>query len=258
MTCFSQQAFAAGLFETSSPPAGLRSWNSPIPTRRYDVYRNNVTSSLRNALASRFPAAEKIVGYEFFQAMAETFIRSNPPRSPLLMSYGEEFPDYVETFEPARDLIYLADVMRLELARGRAYHAADAEALALHSLATIDPVKLGSLIFTPHPSLTVFSSPHPAVTIWAMNDGKRALAPIDDWQGEDALVVRPQLIVNTILVPPGGGALFRGLVAGKPLGEAVEAAGNSDDNFDLSTNLTVLLTSGAFTAYRYETQDENN
>ena len=57
------------------------------------------------------------------------FVREQPPRSPLLAIYGDEFADFIAAFEPARELPYLADVARLEAARTRAYHAADATPL---------------------------------------------------------------------------------------------------------------------------------
>ena len=163
-----QRAFAAGLFDTSPPPAGLAAWNSDAPERRYGVYRNNVSAGLTAALSSRFPASEQIVGAEFFRAMAQAFIRLHPPRSPLLLAYGDGFPDFVAAFEPARGIAYLPDVMRLEIARGRAYHAADAPPLEPRMLAAIEPARLGTLVFAPHPSLSVLSSAHPVATIWAV------------------------------------------------------------------------------------------
>ncbi|MGJ7039397.1 hypothetical protein J2Y63_002652 [Shinella sp. BE166] len=257
MSAATQTAFAAGLFAATPPPAGLTAWNSRAPERRYGVYRNNVSASLTSALSSRFPVAERIVGTEFFRAMAQAFVLLHPPRSPLLLAYGDDFPDFVAAFEPARDIAYLPDVMRLEVARGRAYHAADAAPLDPQALAAVDPARLGDLTFTPHPALSIFSSSHPAVTIWAMNAGARPLTPLDHWKGEDALVVRPQMIVEVTPLPPGGAMFYRLLVVGETLGLAAEAAMAAEERFDISTNLAVLLRSGAFTAIREENPDEH-
>ena len=68
----------------------------------------------------------KIVGRDFFCAMARDFVVARPPRSPVLATYGDELADFISTFEPARELPYLADVARIEAARTHAYHAADA------------------------------------------------------------------------------------------------------------------------------------
>ena len=50
------------------------------------------------------------------RAMAREFVRAHPPSSPLLFLYGQEFPAFMETFEPARSIPYLADVARIERA----------------------------------------------------------------------------------------------------------------------------------------------
>ncbi len=86
-------------------------------------------SSLIDALRTKFPATERIVGEEFFRAMARVFVIAHPPRSKILHTYGDDFGDFIAAFEPAAELAYLADVARLEAARTRAYHAADATPL---------------------------------------------------------------------------------------------------------------------------------
>ena len=66
-----EASFAGALFDAERPiPRGITAHNAAIPTRRFAVYRNNVVVGLRNALKSRFPVVEKIVGEEFFAAMA--------------------------------------------------------------------------------------------------------------------------------------------------------------------------------------------
>ncbi|CAN7224857.1 DNA-binding domain-containing protein [Rhizobium sp. LjRoot30] len=252
MSEVTQCAFAAGLLTAAPPPADVVAWNSSHPGRRYGVYCNNVSAGLTAALAARFPAAERIVGAEFFQAMAEAYIHLQPPRSPLLLAYGDDFPDFASTFQPALEVAYLADVMRLEAARTRAYHAADAAPLDPKILARIEPDRLANIVLLPHPALSIVSSSHPAVTIWTMNAGKRPVAPIADCCGEHALVVRPRMIVEVVPLLSAGALFFRHLAQGLTLAEAAGAAAADDADFDLSSNLAILLQAGAFTALRKE------
>src|SRR5260370_20802436 len=66
-----QSRFAAALLDSGrAVPSGLTSWSGALPVRRFAIYRNNVVTSLVRALAARFPATSKIVGEEFFAAMA--------------------------------------------------------------------------------------------------------------------------------------------------------------------------------------------
>ena len=99
------------------------------------IYRNNVTVSLVDALAAVFPAVQRIAGVEFFRAMARLYVRETPPRSPLLFEYGHDFPRFVERYEYARQMPWLADVARIERAWLDAYHAADANSLCADDLA---------------------------------------------------------------------------------------------------------------------------
>jgi hypothetical protein len=188
------------------------------------------------------------VGDEFFTAMADVFIRARPPLSPLLLTYGDNFPDFIETFPPAAQLPYLADVMRLEIARSHAYHAADRPPLDPAALSLFAPECLPNLVFLPHPSLSIVASAHPIVTIWAMNSGETPLAPIEPWQGENALIVRPAMIVNVHRLPPGGVVFIATLQSGGSLGDAIAAAMENEPSFDLTANLAGLLQTGSFTA----------
>ena len=243
-----QKAFAEALNDWASPvPKGLAAWNGPAPERRFQVYRNNVLAGLTGALASRFPVGETIVGEDFFRAMAQAYIAAHPPRSPLLLAYGDDFPDFVAGFGPAAELAYLPDVLRIEVARGRAYHAADAVPLAPDHLATLAPDTLADLRVNAHPATSVIRSSHPIVTIWSMNSGAIPMAPLDDWRAEDALIVRPHMLVQVYSLPPGGAAFIGALMEGATLSGAAEAGAESDAAFDLTTNLAGMIQTGAFT-----------
>lgn len=244
-----ESRFAKALIDPGLPvPDGLVSTPSQRLEERFGIYRNNVYVGLVGALEARFPATRRIVGAEFFAAMARLYAGRNPPCSALMMFYGEELPDFIAGFEPAAQVPYLADVARLEAARTRAYHAADAEPIRPDALAGVAPGALPGLRMILHPSIEIVASAYPVVTIWAMNAGEAEIAPVTDWQGEDALVVRPHFDVEVRCLPPGGRVLLQELAAGMPLARAAEAAYAADQNFDLAQNLTVMLGSGAVIA----------
>jgi hypothetical protein len=246
MSKATQGRFAGAVLDLGQTvPDGLTAWNLVRPERRLNVHRNNVRAGLVRALASRFPVAEKIVGEAFFAAMAYAFIVLRPPISPILLGYGDDFAEFVEAYRPASELDYLPDVMRLEAARGRAYHAADLPPLEPAILANFDNDILPAVTLAFHPSVSVLCSVHPIVTIWAMNAGEIELSAIKIWLGEDALVVRPHLTVLVQRLPLGGAEFLTALMRGASLGVAVEAALAKADGFDLVANLAGLLRSGA-------------
>ncbi len=81
---------------------------------RLNVYRNNVSISLIDALCDIFPVTESIVGDEFFRAMARIYVLDNPPHSPVIGEYGQGFSGFIRNFSPTESLPYLADLAALE------------------------------------------------------------------------------------------------------------------------------------------------
>lgn len=238
--------FAEAVLDTASavPPALIgRSGGSPA--RRFGVYRNNVYAGLISVLAGRFPATAKLVGEEFFRAMAREYVETAPPASALLLAYGAGFAGFIGAFPPASAVPYLADVARIEWAWHEAYNAADAEPLSQDALKVLG-AQADDLIFTLHPSARLVRSIYPVITIWdlTMRDGddEPGRLPAD---GEDALVLRPALEVAVRRLPPGGAVFIQALMEGTTLSAAAEAALAAEPRFDLATNLAGLMRSGA-------------
>ena len=247
----SQKAFATALLDpTSACPAGLKSWNNSDPAKRFAVYRNNVAVSLIDALADSFPVVQMLVGEEFFRAMARVFVLSSPPLLPMLVRYGETFPEFVAGFAPAQSLPYLADMARLELARVQAYHAADAEPVEQEELvrAMTEPEQVAQLRFKLHPSMQVLRSAYAVVTLWAAHQGEQAIDQIHPDEPEDALILRSALEVQVVLLPGGAATFVQALLEGLALGQAAARALEEDPEFNLSQNLALLLRLGAITA----------
>ncbi len=244
-----QHRFARAVLQAPlSVPDGIRPDVRPTRERRFGVYRNNVKASLTAALAARFPVVARLVGEEFFTAMALVFIERHPPRSPILAEYGAAFASFLEGFDPAADLPYLPDIARLEWARHVALHSADASAADIGRLAEVSPEALGSVRLGLHPAMAVIASPWPIVSVWTTNTHDAIPeAPPADWTGETALVTRPLLDVLIQRLPPGADRLVAALAQGIALGAAAEAASDAHERFDLAMALSTLFGAGAIT-----------
>ena len=239
-----QAEFTAGLLDPARPaPQGLSDGQGRPAGRRYDVYRNNVTASLAEALETGFPVVRKLVGDEFFRGMAVLHARAHPPRSPLMMHYGADFPAFLAGFGPARGLPYLPDVARLELALRRAYHAADAAPVDAAALAAIPPEALAETRMRFAPAVALIASDYPVWGIWQANarDGAKPLP-----RAEAALVARPGLDPTVSHVAPEAAPVLAALIEGAPLGTALDAARGE---IDLPGLLGLLLSQGAVTAF---------
>ncbi|RVD56749.1 DNA-binding domain-containing protein [Mesorhizobium sp. M7A.F.Ca.ET.027.03.2.1] len=248
----SLDAFAAALLDASKPiPTGVTSARGCADAVRFAVYRNNVFVGLTKALAQRFPVTELLVGTEFFTGMARAYAQDNKPASPLIISYGDDFADFIAAFEPAKSVTYLADVARLEAAWTRAYHAADEVPLALPALTKLAPETLAQLRMELHPSAELVASQYPIGSIWASHQDHNVL-PVTEWRGEAVLLVRPELIVDVHVLPAQDVAFLKALSAGATLGEAAEIAFEQASIFDFGAALVGLVTLGAFRAFNSE------
>ena len=249
-----QAEFAAALLDAERPcPAGLTAWNGSDPGTRFAVYRNNVVTSLIEALTDSFPVTRELVGNAFFRAMAHAFIASTPPRSPILAVYGEAFPDFIDHFEPAGSVPYLADLARLELHRVSAYHAADAQPLAEEGFrqALARAAALPGARLRLHPSAAVQCSSYAVFSLWAAHQGTLGIGTVDPYQAEEVLIVRPHLEVLVILLRSGGGRFLQQLGDGVPFGESALTASEEAPGFDLGDVLADLIGTGAIVAFDF-------
>lgn len=241
-----QTSFHAALLNPAKPvPDGLTDAQNRPAGRRYGVYRNNVTVSLRDALAEGFPAIVGLIGRENFDHVARAFLRQSPPTSPLMMHYGAGFPGFLTTVEQLAHLPYLADVARMDVAMRQSYHAADSTGIDPAALQALDEDKLLATRFTFAPSMILLRSRWPIGSIWhyTLREG-----PKPTGTAEDVLILRAEYDPEPVILGPGAADVVTALQQQTPFGTALEAA---DDQFDLAALLNILLTRNAITALNH-------
>lgn len=248
----SLRPFAEALLRPgNSVPDGIINPDGVPATKRFDVYRNNVIVSLIDALASRFPVIQTLVGEAFFQAAAKEFVLHNPPESPVMLHYGTGFPNFLDSFLPAASVPYLGDVARLESARRSAYHASNALPLDPTHLEKVAPNQLETLTFKTHPSLFLIESDYAILSIWQANSQGTEL-DVPTGTPQSVMVCRPELEVEVRELPKGAYAFLSTLHQGGTLGAASQTGLLSNPAFDLATTLTGALSAGVFTEFEQD------
>ena len=239
-----QSGFSTALLDPSAPvPAFVRAHATPRTEAGFAVYRNNVVAGLIKAVSRRFPVVRRLAGEDSFDAVAHRYVVARPPRSPMLIEYGGDFPGFVRGLGSEAMFEYLADIAELEWLRGRAYHAADAVPVTREAFAMLAD-RLGQTSVKLHPSAFMLRSRFPIVTIWESNlEGSAGNATIDRWGPEYALVARPLLDVQVWRLSTGGYAFIDALGRCLPLADAADAALSADPGFDLAGAFTLLLES---------------
>lgn len=240
---------AALLAADSACPTGLASIDGADPLKRFAVYRNNVRSSLINALADSYPVTRQLVGDEFFFAMAHVYVQASPPDTPLLVDYGDCFADFIQGFSPAASVPYLSDMARLERLRVQAYHAADAVALSQQSVLEQfqNQADAAGLCLHLHPSLATLASRYAVVALWAAHQTDAMSEALDPMQAQSALVLRTDLTVHVFAIDDGCRAFIQALKQLCPLNVAMACALDACSDFDMHHCLALLIRHGAIT-----------
>jgi hypothetical protein len=236
-----ERSFAEAIFSGDAPiPATVRAASGPARASRFGVYRNNVVSSLINAVAARYPVVRKLLWEDAFNRVACLYVTSEPPRSPVMLEYGDSFPQFLRNIGQCVASDYLADVAELEAARTRAYHAADAEPLPQDAFAALAPADLPGLRVTLHPSVTLLKSRFPVVGIWEAlrHDNDSAVSV---WKHECAVVVRPYGLVEVRALSAGAHAFLTTLSEGRTIGAAIAHGMANVPAFDLAECFDVLI-----------------
>lgn len=195
---------------------------------RLDIYRNTHFGSLSAVLRLAYPVVRKLVGDEFFDGAATSFIRDNPPASAYLYEYGAHFPAFLGEFKPAARLQYLRDVATLEWAVFRALHAPDTPPLDSLRLAEIPPADQSRIALISHPSVSLLHLSHAARDIWqaVLDDDESAMAAIDVGQEPKWLLVeRFDGDIRVLVLPDTAAGFATQVFAGGLLQDALETGG---------------------------------
>jgi Putative DNA-binding domain len=215
------------------------------PPDRFDIYRNTVVLALTKALQLNFPAVRLLVGAEFFDGAAQLFIAEHPPRDAYLDRYGDDFPEFLRNFSPAKSLAYLADVAALEWAVSCAIHAPDVPPLDLRKLALLAPDDHCRVRFVAHPAVRLLVADHPVDRIWraVLAGDDAALSILDVDEGPVFLLVeRRETGVEVGRLDEPAWRFMAQLCVGCTIEFAQQAA----DGIDAPTELAKHLAHGRF------------
>lgn len=213
----------------------------------FAVYRNTVIKGCIDALQANFPTVEQLVGVEWFRSAAAIYARTTPPEDARLLLYGATFPAFLDTFEPARELTYLAGVAHLDRMWIESHIAPDEIALTAAEVTRLSPARFMQTVLRPHASArwTWFDA-RPVYTIWRTNREALALPAELDWRAEGVLLLRTRGRVIWRPLSEGGCALLDACAEGRTLDEAFERALAIESDLDLAGLMATLFADGAF------------
>ena len=216
------------------------------PEARLQIYRNHAILTLTEALKATFPVVCRLVDERFFCYAAYEYIGESLPSRPCLFEYGKSFPDFLASFPACRELVYLADVARLEWAINLALHA-EAGDVADRSL-----LRSADSLLVLHPSVQLVASQWPIERIWRANqpDGDNGEVINLDAGGARLLVFRRGDRVVIIGIEKSAHAFLHAIVQGARLVEAAIAGRRVAPAFNLAATLDFLSEEGLIVGVR--------
>lgn len=213
--------------------------------RRLAVYRGNLMGTSCQALAAAYPVIVRVVGAEFFEAMARAYLAHSPSASGDLNQYGGALPAFLEAFAPVRELAYLPDLARLEWAVHRAHYGADSAGLDLTRLASVTEAQQPSLRLKLNPLCALLVSRYPLARIWEIHQTDYAGEFSVQFEGGPfhVLVSRPRYRVQAGAIGAGEYAFLAATASGAMLSDALDEALRFDPTFVLGAALRAWVES---------------
>lgn len=243
-----QHAFAAALGSAAHAAAATPLFHGAPDAvlDRLAVYRGNVTANARKALANAYPIVVKIVGDDFFEALAREYLRRHPAASGDLNEYGSALADFTAGFPDTQDLPYLPDVARMEWLLHRAHYAADAAPLDLGGLKAALAQDAARLALRLAPACALLESRWPLARIWEVHqDGYDGAFTIDFDAGTDRILVhRPRYRAVVTALGAGAFRLLERTLANGTIAESLEAGLAAEPDFDLASALRTWVEAG--------------
>ncbi len=255
----SQRAIAAALRDRANiaRAATLFVGDGALVDRRLAVYRGNAVAASAKALGAAFPVAKQVVGEEFFDGLARRYWQTSASTSGDLHEYGDRFAEFVSEFEPARELPYLADLVRLEWLVHQAYCAPDSARLMAQELAAVAPEEQASLHLEMLAGAGLMASPFPIVRIWTIHQPSYQGQFNVDWSvAERALVTREGMRVTVTALSAGPFALYDAFARGRTLEDALQCAEMAEPGVDLVKLITEAVSTGPLSGLRSRTQGD--
>lgn len=140
------------------------------------IYRESILGGMSKALAEVYPVCHQLVGGDFFNHMADAYVRQYVSTTADITCYGAQLADFIEHFEAASSVPYLADVARLEWAWHYALNAPDEPVLCGRELNQVAGSDYARIQLQLQGSATLLRSPYPVLHIWQVHQ--------EDYEGE--------------------------------------------------------------------------
>lgn len=207
----------------------IRASSTLTPEERLAIYQGMYPLRMEEALRSDYPGLARLVGDAAFTALVRAYVAAWPSRSYTLNRLGDHLPEFLRGGGGGlRRPDLLADLATLERAFSQVFDAEETPSLTEAEIAAVAPEAWADAVLEPIAALRLLELRYP-VGLWldairAEGEGTPSPHPRLTRKDSRLVVYRRRYAVYREDLDKPAHALLADLVAGRPLGEAVEAA----------------------------------
>ena len=162
------------------------------PQLAVEIYSNNTRGARVAALEQIYPACASVVGSKVFRAIAREFVANDKYGSADLNTYGGTFHRHLQQLlsdqRLPQDVIYLADLARLEYLLHQAYYADNDPSFDFDEFEQMLNDGIDIRFHTSH-ALGLIASGYPLHQIWMANMSQQCSRTVNAINGTQYLVV---------------------------------------------------------------------
>ncbi|MCV6606184.1 MAG: DNA-binding domain-containing protein, partial [Porticoccaceae bacterium] len=130
-------------------------------------FHHNLQQTLMQGLAEVYAGCRALLGDEFFEDLANLYLKAYPPAVQRLAAFGDQLPRFVATFVPAMHLTQLPALARLEWAVFQASIAARVAPLTAQGWHKAQPIDAAQpLSLTLMPGLALVEADYAVDLLW--------------------------------------------------------------------------------------------
>ena len=194
-------------------------------TKRLSIYANAYRFRIIEALATAYPKLHSLLGDDYFDSTARSYIKQYPSTYRNMRWVGGEMAAHLQATLPQHPIA--SEMAQFEWALGIAFDAEDAPIVSLQDMAKIPPENWAALTFILHPSAHLLPLQLNVVQIWNALDCEET-PPNPIQTNAPCLVWRKNLNAHFKSIDVAECAALQLVIAGASFGELCENLQKND------------------------------
>lgn len=167
-----QQDFSNNLRRLDDNYSNYQDSEKFLANNLIQVYQNNYQANFIETLKASYRCVCQLVGEDFFDYLAGSYLAKYPPSQGFLQQYGQNFSAFIGTIKECQDLPYLIDIAQLEYLYEQCYRHQGSELdFAQYDLDLADNELLEKIIYQAY----LLQSDYPIIDIWQLDDNSSEL-----------------------------------------------------------------------------------